>query len=61
MQVYRFHERVAINPPDGPTFYLLPEQATRLGAALMAHSQDCHENKFTQSTLAPVVIETEGS
>jgi hypothetical protein len=61
MHVYRFRDLVAISPPGGSTFYLLPVEAAKLGAAMMEVSSDCLTYKFTESTIGTVAISIEAN
>ena len=57
MQVYRFRNQVAINPPDGATFYLSARAANAMAAALQTVADDIPRAKFHESTLSGVTIE----
>jgi hypothetical protein len=61
MHVYRFHDLVAVNPPEGPTFYVLPVEAAKLGAALLEANSDCLTYKFTDSAIGTVAIAIEAN
>ncbi len=39
MSVYRFRDSVAVNPPEGPTFYLSHGEARKLATALGKHAR----------------------
>lgn len=47
--VYRFGDRVAVSPPEGPTQYLTPAAARAMGRALGAAAQDVTRVRFTDS------------
>lgn len=47
--VYRFGDRVAISPPEGPTQYLTPAAARALANLLTGAAQDCGAVPFTES------------
>ena len=61
MEVYRFNQRVAINPPEGPTFYLTAEDADRFWRAIQSATADIvGGTSFSRSILPPVEIRTTG-
>ncbi len=57
IRVYRFHDKVAVNPPDGPTFYLSRDAAQDVAAALMRGAYSVQQERFTQSTLGTAEID----
>ena len=57
MNVYRFRDDVAINPPDGPTFYLSKAQARFMATALRRVATDIVKCKFVDSDLRKCEIE----
>lgn len=54
--VYRFHDDVAINPPDGPTFYVNVVQAQAMEDAIHDVIRDIKDRKFTRSTVGTVTL-----
>jgi hypothetical protein len=61
MQVYRFQDFVAVNPPKGETFYLTAEQARELEKALSQVSFSIKTEKFAESTVGTTTIDANGS
>ena len=58
MRVYRFRDKVAINPPDGPTFYILASEAYKLAEALETCAEDIARLNFADSEVGTIGIET---
>lgn len=56
MEVYRFKNRVAINPPKGATFYISTEAAKKLAESLLMFSSDINTVSFGNSTIRPTII-----
>ena len=46
---YRFHSKIAVNPPNGPTFYMDVEEARILMRALKDLTDDALSTPFTES------------
>jgi hypothetical protein len=61
MNVYRFHELAALNPPQGDTFYLTEREAVLLSAALMRVARSINTEKFSTSALGTIAIDCTGS
>lgn len=64
MEVYRFGDKVAINPPgddNRQTVYLSKEQSDALLFALMHVGEDITRLPFTMSRAGTTRIETTGS
>jgi hypothetical protein len=51
VSIHRFHNLIAINPPDGATFYLEPSAAKRLANALKATADSIETETFAASDL----------
>lgn len=56
--LYRFNERVAVNPPSGPTFYLTEKQARQMARAY-AIAKDIRATPFAKSTVPTICIQAE--
>ena len=61
MHVYRFHDLVAFNPPEGATFYLQPSEARQLAKALMECVNSISFDNFAKSTVGTITIKATGS
>jgi len=61
MHVYRFGDLVAINPPEGATFYLSAREARELSKALMLGVVSINVEKFTESNVGTIRIDATGS
>jgi hypothetical protein len=60
MRIYRFQDMVAVNPPNGPTFYLYPNQVQALRLILdMAATEITMGIPFTESTIGVREINTD--
>lgn len=57
IRVYRFHDKVAVNPPDGPTFYLSRDAAQDFAIALQQAAYSVQSERFTRSTLGTMEID----
>lgn len=57
MNVYRFRDRVAINPPKGPTIYLDAQGARSLAGLLDACVNDLEDRSFQESQFHTTHIE----
>lgn len=57
MRVYRFHDKVAFNPDQGPTFYLTSDQARAVMRAMRGCVQDIASHTFGNSAFKTVDIE----
>lgn len=55
--VHRFHERVAVSLPIGPTQYLTPCEARALARALRACATDVDRVKFVASEFPSASIQ----
>lgn len=54
--LYRFHDHVAVNLPQGDTVYMSPEFARAFARALMLCADDIGRYKFFQSPLGIISI-----
>ncbi len=54
MRIYRFRDEIAINPPEGPTFYIGHENAKELAFALSRCADEIEQEiPFPESTAGP--------
>ncbi len=61
MQIYRYNEYVAINPPEGPTFYLTEREAGMLWRAVRETTMDIACGvPFSQSKVSTVTVDCSG-
>lgn len=60
MHVYRFGDQVALNPPEGDTFYLTIPEAFKLSAAIDGVILDYMAREFVDSIAGTVAIESDG-
>jgi len=63
-RLYRFHDRVAVNPPrgsGGQTFYLSREEAAALGSWLVRAAEDIKTRRFVDSMLPEFGISDQAS
>lgn len=54
--IYRFRDKVAINPPEGPTFYLSKEAARAMGQQMLLIAADIDSKTFSESKVKTVDI-----
>lgn len=57
MRIYRFRDKVAVNPSEGPTFYLDADDANAIADALAKVAKDIGECGFTDSEVGTIEIE----
>ena len=57
IRVYRFGDKVAINPPDGPTFYVSRDAAKEMARVMDCLGWDIQDRGFTKSTWGTTEIE----
>ena len=57
MEVYRLRGKLAINPPEGPTFYISYDAAVALAKALDRGIQDLETKAFVDSEFPTHAIE----
>ena len=58
MRIYRFRDKVAVSPTDGPTFYIDADTAAQTAEAIAKVAEEIGECKFIDSTVGTVEIET---
>lgn len=59
--VYRYGDRVAVTPPEGPTKYLAPAEAASLSSALAGVALEIRDGvPFAKSAIGTATIETTG-
>lgn len=57
MRIYRFRDEIAINPPEGPTFYIGHENAKELAFALSRCADEIEQEiPFPESTAGTTEI-----
>jgi hypothetical protein len=54
--IYRFHDHVAVNLPQGDTVYMTPAFARAFARALMTSADDISRFKFFESPLGMTTI-----
>jgi len=57
ISIYRFRDKVAINPPKGDTFYLTPNEAFDMLIHLARGCDDIHKRAFVDSKMGTGYIE----
>lgn len=60
MRIYRFGDFVAINPPDGSTFYLKASEALALENAVSEVLSSISTERFSKSKVGTFDIPTTG-
>ena len=60
--VYRFGDYVAVNPPEGPTFYIAYAEAVKLKRILSDMEKDFSRHReFADSQISPRTINARAS
>lgn len=59
LEIYRFGNKVGVNPPEGETFYLPIREARALAKAMAEMVEDIERVKFTASVLGHTKVEVD--